>query len=101
MGVTSRGIEFGTSYGVEYMNSVGDVALSLTVPTGAVAALVSVVGAEPIKWRVDGIAPTATVGHPLSVGGHVEVYRDDMHRFEVISGTVSTPTQVFVTYFGE
>lgn len=101
MGLNLRGHTFGRCTGAEYFNSLGDTALALTVPSGSQGALVSVIGAEPIKWRVDGIDPTATVGHPLSVGGHVEVFRDDMATFRMISGTVATATQVFVSYFGE
>lgn len=101
MGLSLRGTGFGLCTGAEYFNALGDTAQTLTVPAGSKGCLVSVIGAEPIKWRVDGIAPTAVIGHPLSVGGHVEVFRDDVSTFRMISGTVATPTQVFVSYFGE
>lgn len=101
MGLNLRGTSFGLCTGAEYFNALGDTADTLSIPAGTRGCLVSVIGTEPIKWRVDGIAPTATIGHPLSVGGHVEIFRDDMGSFKMISGTVATATQVFVSYFGE
>lgn len=101
MGILQRGSGFGSSKGAEYVNAIGNTAEALTPPAGSIGALISVIGAEPIKWRVDGIDPTATIGHPLSVGGHFEVYANDMARFRVVSGNGAATTSIFVTYFGE
>lgn len=101
MGLIDRGSSYGVATGVDYLGTVGNTALSLTVPPGSVSALVSVTGAEPIKWRVDGVDPTATIGHPLAVGGHAEIYRTDMYNFRIVSGNGAASTSVFVTFFGE
>lgn len=101
MGLLQRGGSYGKSYGDEYFATVGNTALTLTIPAGSLGALVSVIGAEPIKWRVSGVDPTASIGHPLAVGGHAEVYRDDMKNFKMVSGNGAVTTSVFVTYFGE
>ncbi len=37
------------------------------VPDGAVMALISC-GVAPVRWRDDGVLPTASVGMPLLVG---------------------------------
>ena len=39
----------------------------LTVPPGAKVAYVEV-GAAAVRWRDDGVAPTATVGMPVAAG---------------------------------
>lgn len=42
-------------------------AVSLTVPSGAVCALASLNDvANPLRWRADGTAPTAAIGHIVS-----------------------------------
>lgn len=40
---------------------------ALTVPTGATGAVI-IPESQAVRWRDDGVAPTATVGMPLSAG---------------------------------
>lgn len=107
MGLEFRGAQFGTAYSSETFNAVTDTGVeTLTVPPGdaggwVVGALLSVTGAEPIKWRVDGVSPTATIGHPLASGSHIEVWRNDMSALRFVCGTAGQTTDVFVTYFRE
>ena len=102
MSLNKRAQEYGNSLSSEYLNAVTDTVVeSLTVPPLTSAVLVSVVGAEPIKYRTDGIDPTSTVGHPLSPGGYVELFFDDIVRFRAVCGTAASNTDLFVTYFGE
>lgn len=42
-------------------------ATGLTVPPGTSFAIITVEG-QPVRWRDDGVNPTATVGYPLAVG---------------------------------
>jgi hypothetical protein len=44
---------------------------SLTVPPGATCAMI-VPEAQAVRWRDDGIAPTASIGMPLAVGALLE-----------------------------
>jgi hypothetical protein len=46
--------------------------VSLTVPTGANFALVQVEGA-PVRWRDDGVNPTATTGMRLTTTGELKL----------------------------
>jgi hypothetical protein len=57
-------------------------AASLAVPPGASYALMVAEGAT-LRWRDDGVAPTALVGMPLSVGGELR-YDGDLAAFQVI-----------------
>lgn len=52
---------------------VADVSAStaLTVPAGAVFALITPEG-QGVRWRDDGVAPTASVGYPLGAGSELE-----------------------------
>ena len=60
-------------------------AVGLTVPTGANFAMI-VAEAQSVRWRDDGIAPTTTVGMPLSVGIDFS-YDGDLHRIKFIAVT--------------
>lgn len=100
MSTAWRASTYGKTVGSEYLNAISaTVADALTVPSNAEAALVSVIGAEPIRWRSDGIDPTSTIGHPLAQGGHLELFSDDMKTFRAICATGATTTDLFVTYF--
>ena len=102
MSLNKRSDEYGVTKQSEFLNAISDTVVdTLTVPQGASACLVSVIGGEPIKWRSDGIDPTASVGHPLAPGGHLELFMDDMTRFRTVCGTASQTTDLFVTYYGE
>lgn len=60
--------------GYEQLDNLSD-AVSLTVPDGATVALLSVGNTSVIRWRDDGVAPTATTGMIINpdinvVGGY-------------------------------
>lgn len=99
-GTAVRASTYGKTVGSEYLNAISDtVAETLTVPSNTEACLVSVVGAEPIRWRTDGIDPTSTIGHPLAPGGHLELFSDDMKTFRAICATGAATSALFVSYF--
>ena len=60
---------------------------ALTVPTGATMALI-VAETQAVRWRDDGVAPTATVGMPLSVGFSLS-YDGDLKAIRFIQQTAS------------
>ena len=64
--VTQRGSIY-DALGCQQITSLGSAA-TLTVPTGALRALLTVEG-QSIRLRDDGTAPTASVGLLLPVGG--------------------------------
>ena len=102
MSLNARADAFGRTRGSEYLNAIDSTtADTLTIPAQCGGALVSVIGAEPIKWRTDGVDPTYNIGHPLAPGGHLELFFDDMVDFAMICGTQGQTTDVFVTYYGE
>ena len=55
-----------TSLGYQQITALTS-ATGLTSPAGAHVAVISVSG-QPVRYRDDGVAPTATVGMPLPVG---------------------------------
>lgn len=64
---------FGLTYlplGYEQITGL-NVAKGLTVPPGATAAVI-VCEAQDVRYRGDGVAPTATVGMPMAKGVPVE-----------------------------
>lgn len=97
MGLRHRAAEYGKAISSEANTVNATVAESLTVPTGAVSALVTCDAAT--RYRVDGTSPTATVGHYVAAYGNVELFLDDMDEAEFIS--VSGDSVLFITYFGE
>lgn len=70
-------------------------AQSLTVPAGAISALI-VCEAQAVRWRDDGVAPTASVGMPLAVGAYLEL-SGDLSGVKVIEQTAGG--KLNVTYF--
>ena len=67
-------------------------AQSLTVPSEARAALIHA-DTQAIRWRDDGIAPTATVGMRLVVGS--ELYYDgEFSRLQMIAETAGAKANV-------
>jgi hypothetical protein len=47
-------------------------ATALTVPTGANYAIICT-ESQDVRWRDDGVNPTAGVGYPLAVGSELEM----------------------------
>lgn len=95
-------VEERTPIGFEQM-TVSSVALPLTATTynrdGIVADLaVITVETDAVRYRVDGAAPTASVGHQIAANGNVTVYGiNNIRRIQLIR--VTTDATVFVTYY--
>lgn len=74
-----------------YVQIVGAaVSTGLTVPAGASRALITV-GAQAVRYRDDGVNPTAAIGMPLAVGATLDYNAQGLTalRFiEVVAGTV-------------
>lgn len=100
MGLSHRASEYGRFLSDEQIAATTTPA-TLTVPatsTGVVSALISAVDGN-ILVRYNG-APTASVGHKVSSGGHMEVFgHTDLTNLQLRSdaGTVN----VHVSYFKE
>jgi len=45
-------------------------AVGLTIPPGTKLILVQAEG-QPVRWRDDGVLPTAAIGYPLTVGSEL------------------------------
>lgn len=76
--------------GYVQMTSV-DAATGLTFPSSVISGgvmnpnfVMIVPEAQAIRWRDDGVAPTATVGMPLAVG-QLLAYDGDLNKIQVIS----------------
>lgn len=65
---------------------------ALTVPTGAIEALI-VCESQSIRWRDDGVAPTASVGMPLAVGVSFP-YMGTLSTLRLIQTTASATCNV-------
>ena len=70
--------------GYQQITATG-TSVGLTVPNGANFAMI-VGEAQALRWRDDGIAPTTTVGMPLSVGVDFS-YDGDLNRIRFIAVT--------------
>jgi|TARA_R110000824_G_scaffold72274_3_gene184461 hypothetical protein len=86
-----------------YGHSVGDQALTVsstavacTVPTGAIAAMVTN-GGEAIRVRWG--TPTASVGHYLNPYSVLDLYQDDLTDVKFIR-VGSSDSDIQITYFG-
>ena len=58
-------------------------ATALTVPAGAVAALIQNNGTQAARWRDDAVDPTAAIGMVLAVGGSI-LYDGDLSAIKFI-----------------
>jgi hypothetical protein len=65
---------------------------ALTVPTGATMALI-VAETQGVRWRDDGVAPTASVGMPLATGVSLS-YDGDLKAIRFIQQTASATLNV-------
>lgn len=70
-------------------------ATSLTVPTGALVAVIQAV-TQNVRWRDDGTAPTATVGMRLAAGSSF-VTANKLSAFQFIEEAASA--ELNVTYY--
>jgi hypothetical protein len=72
---------------------------ALTVPPNAVRALVGV-EAQPLRWRDDGTAPTATVGFNVKADVNFELFgSQSLKAFRAIR-TGGTSATLNVVYYG-
>lgn len=76
-------------------------AQALTLPPAAQSAVCQVQG-QPVRWRADGTAPTATVGVAADDGDEVDVLgRGTLQNFRVIRhGDGSAGGKLACHYFG-
>lgn len=65
---------------------------TLTVPAGAIEALI-VCETQTVRWRDDGVAPTASVGMPLTANVALP-YVGNLAAFRVIQTTASATCNV-------
>ena len=72
-------------------------ATKLTVPAGTTFALISP-ESQAVRWRDDGVAPTATVGYPLPVGAELRYDAQQIWEIQFIEQTASA--KLNVTYYG-
>ena len=94
MGVRQSAAEYGSAISDQQITVAG-TAVSLTRPSGAIAAMVTN-GAEPIRVRWG--TPTASLGHYLNPYSVLDLYQDDLADVEFIR--VSSSSTIDVTYFG-
>lgn len=57
---------------------------TLTVPPGATLAIIDV-EAQAVRWRDDGVAPTATIGMPIAVSDLALVYSGNLAALQFIA----------------
>ncbi len=98
MGASARGSSFGSVIQSETMTLNVTTADALTVPAGAVSALITV-GANAIRYRSDGTDPTVSVGHFIAANGNVEVFGNEMDSIKLLATTSTSDT--IVTYYKE
>ena len=75
-------------------------AQSLTVPTtdprgvaGSPRLAIIIPLTQAVRWRDDGVAPTASVGMPLAAGAAL-VYDGDLGRIKIIEQTASAELNI-------
>lgn len=69
-----------------------------TPPTGANYAIIRCTGAD-VRWRDDGIPPTATVGFPLAVGDEL-AYDSPTGLANLQFAQQSAGAEVSINYYG-
>jgi predicted hotdog family 3-hydroxylacyl-ACP dehydratase len=70
-------------------------AQALTVPRNATRALIAPL-TQTVRWRDDGVAPTASVGMPAAAGTYLS-YDGDLNRIRFIE--VSASAELNITYY--
>lgn len=73
-------------------------AVGLTVPVGTTLMLIRPEG-QPVRWRDDATAPTATVGQPLNVGDELRYTALGQGIIKFIEQTASA--KLNITYYGD
>tara|TARA_B100000029_G_C16907640_1_gene716521 strand:+ start:158 stop:445 length:288 start_codon:yes stop_codon:yes gene_type:complete len=95
MGIRRNASSYGSAIGDQAL-TVSSTAVGCTVPTGAVAAMVTN-GAEAIRARWG--TPTASVGHYLNPYSVMDLYQDDLSDVKFIR-VGSSDSDIQITYFG-
>lgn len=72
-------------------------ATGLTVPAGTSLILIQA-QTQAVRWRDDGVDPTATVGQPLAVGVEMRYTAADSSRLKFIEQAASAALNV--TFYG-
>lgn len=67
-------------------------ATGLTIPAGATLAVITPV-TQGVRWRDDGVDPTATVGMPVAAGAYFN-YDGDLNRIRFIQATASAELNI-------
>ena len=70
-------------------------AQALTVPRGATRALIAPL-TQTVRWRDDGVAPTASVGMPAAAGTYLS-YDGDLNRIRFFEASASA--ELNITYY--
>lgn len=73
-----------------------DAAKGLTPPDGAIYAMIQPEGAS-VRWRDDGVAPTATIGMRLPIGSELH-YDGNMASLRVIQE--GSGAKLNISYYG-
>jgi len=73
------------------LNNITNAAAQTFVATDpAIVDLFATVETAAIRWRADGTAPTATVGHPVSPGGTIVLHgHQNIVRLSIIAQTAT------------
>lgn len=98
MGVGQQGF-FGTyskPLGYQQYTSLGSATSLSSIPAGATYAVITVEGAG-IRWRDDGVAPTASIGMPVASGSSFS-YEGSLGTIQFIQQIASAT--INITYFG-
>lgn len=67
-------------------------AVSLTVPSGATLAVIAPL-TQDIRWRDDGVNPTASVGMPVAAGAYFS-YDGDLKQIKFIQQSASAELNI-------
>lgn len=81
-------------------NEVNNVvaATGLTLPALDVNAVLITVEGGDVRWRDDGVDPTAAVGHPLAVGQSLE-YNGVLTAIKFIEQAAGSPGKLRCSYY--
>lgn len=82
---------------VQHVAVAVDAGVNLAPPAGAVMAVV-ICEAQAVRWRDDGVSPTASVGMPLAVGVVLETQGKNIAAYRFISQAAGAILNV--TYYG-
>jgi hypothetical protein len=69
-------------------------AIGLTVPAGTAFALITP-ETQAVRWRMDGVDPTSTVGYPLPNGGELQLTAAQLTAIKFIEQAASAKLNVY------